>query len=156
MSSGASVSGKLEEDQNRSERKITTAQDRSPKTGGVRPLGWGTRSWAALFGVRRGSSFNAFDAGVMVIYSLVLAFAIHHYQPFADEAQAWLIARDCSLRELLLRRLHYEGAPALWPLFVRGICRLHLPYASVNWIAGGLALVGIYVLLRFSPFPRLF
>jgi hypothetical protein len=105
---------------------------------------------------RKGSGFDRFDATVMALYAGVLAWGIHFYQPFVDEAQAWLIARDSSLRELLLRRLHYEGAPALWPLLLWLANRLHLPYAGINWMGGCFAMVGIYILLRFAPFPRIF
>jgi len=105
---------------------------------------------------RKGSGFDRFDAAVLTLYAGVLAWGIYFYQPFVDEAQAWLIARDSSLRELLLRRLHYEGAPALWPLMLWVANRLHLPYAGINWMGGCFALVGIYILLRFAPFPRIF
>src|ERR1700694_2583137 len=105
---------------------------------------------------RKGTGFDRFDAAVLAVYAGVLAWAIHFYQPFVDEAQAWLIARDSSLPEILLRRLHYEGHPALWPMILRVAYRLHLPYGGINWMGGAFALVGIYILLRFSPFPRIF
>ncbi len=109
-----------------------------------------------LLTARKGTGFDRFDALVLAAYVAVLAFAIHHYLPFADEAQAWLIARDSSLHEMLFRRLHYEGAPALWPLILWVATRLHMPYAAINWMAGAFALPGIYLLLRYSPFPRIF
>jgi len=108
-----------------------------------------------LLSTRNRSGFDRFDAAVLALYAGVLAWAIHFYQPFVDEAQAWLIARDCSLGELLLRRLHYEGAPALWPLLLWVANRLHLPYAGINWMGGCFALAGIYILLRYAPFPRI-
>jgi len=109
-----------------------------------------------LLTARKGTGFDRFDALVLAAYIAVLAFAIHHYLPFSDEAQAWLIARDSSLHEMLFRRLHYEGGPALWPLILWVAIRLHMPYSGINWMAGAFALPGIYLLLRFSPFPRIF
>ena len=105
---------------------------------------------------RKGTGFDRFDAAVLAVYAGVLAWTIHFYQPFVDEAQAWLIARDSSLPEILIRRLHYEGHPALWPMILWVAARLHLPYDGINWMGGAFALVGIYILLRFSPFPRIF
>jgi hypothetical protein len=105
---------------------------------------------------RKGTGFDRLDGAVLAVYTGFLAWAIHFYQPFSDEAQAWLIARDSSLHELLLRRLHYEGAPALWPLMLWVACRLRLPYAGINWLGGCFGVAGIYILLRFSPFPRIF
>lgn len=115
-----------------------------------------TYSLRCLLAPRRDSRFDRFSVVVLLIYASILAFTIHHYLPFSDEAQAWVMARDCSLRELLLRRLHYEGHPPLWAIFVWSLCRLHVPYQATNWIGGAFALIGIHVWLRFSPLPALF
>lgn len=100
--------------------------------------------------------FEFIDGIVLALYTAVLSWDIYHHRPWIDEAQAWLIARDASLHELLLRRLHYEGAPALWHLILKCLVELHLPYAAMNWLGGAFALIGMYVFLRFSPFPRIF
>ena len=100
--------------------------------------------------------FEVPDAVVLVLYAFVLCWGIHDHRPWMDEAQAWLIARDDSMRDLLLRRLHYEGAPALWHLLLKCAIGLHLPYAGLNWLAGLFAFLGVFALVRFSPFPRLF
>jgi hypothetical protein len=105
---------------------------------------------------RKGTGFDRFDAAVLAVYTCVLGWAIPHHLPWTDEAQSWLLARDNSLRDLLLLRLHYEGAPGLWPLPMWVLTRLHLPYASINWLSGGLAVAGTFLLLRYSPFPRTF
>ena len=112
--------------------------------------------WSYFLSRRKEAGFDRYDAIVFAIYAAILALAIRHHIAWADEAQAWLIARDSSLHELLFRRLHYEGAPALWPLILWIAIRLHLPYTAIGWLSGALALPGIYLLLRYSPFPRLF
>lgn len=109
-----------------------------------------------FFKARQDTGFDRYDAIIFAIYIVILAFAIHHYLPFCDEAQEWLIARDSSLHELLFRRLHYEGHPALWALILWVATRLRMPYAGINWMAGAFALPGIYLLLRYAPFPRVF
>lgn len=117
----------------------------------------GSGSWLRrLLTPRTRPTLAAFDALALAIYAAILAFAIHYYQPFSDEAQEWLIARDCSLGQILLRRLHYEGHPPLWACFLWLLSRLHVPFAAINWISGGFALIGIYILLRYAPFPALF
>jgi hypothetical protein len=99
--------------------------------------------------------FELGDLLVLALYAVLLSLGIHHHLPWADEAQAWLLARDCSLHDLLLRRLHYEGAPGLWPIILWAAIRLHLPYAAMSWIGGGIAFCGIVLLLQLSPFPRI-
>ena len=73
-----------------------------------------------------------------------------------DEAQAWLLARDCSVGKLFFHQLHYEGTPGLWHLVLKSAIHLHLPYISLLYISGAFAAGGVYVLLRYAPLPRLF
>ena len=48
---------------------------------------------------------------VLAAYVIVVATVMCFHEPWFDEAQAWLIARDCSWREMILERPHYEGHP---------------------------------------------
>jgi hypothetical protein len=99
---------------------------------------------------------RAMDVVVFLLYAAILAYAIPHHLGSDDEAQAWLLARDNSLWTLLGYRYHYEGAPGLWPILLWSAARLHLPYASIHWIAAAFALSGVALLLRFAPFPPIF
>ena len=55
-----------------------------------------------------------------IIYSIVIIaficlsiFVGMKHEPRADEAQAWLIARDSSIKELFAYYLHVDGHPGL-------------------------------------------
>ncbi len=110
---------------------------------------------ARLLGWRTECSFGLFESIVLSLYGAVLATAIASHEPWGDEAQAWLIARDSSIWELLRHRLHYEGAPGLWHLLLAIFQRLGGTYPGMNWMGGIFALGGVFVLLRWSPFPLL-
>ena len=92
---------------------------------------------------------------MLIAYLGVLTLAIPSHEPWSDEAQAWLIARDNSLWQILRYRLHYEGAPGLWHILLHVFQRLHGGYGGFNWFAASFAVLGIVVLLRWSPFPLL-
>jgi hypothetical protein len=77
------------------------------------------------------------------------------HEPWSDEAQAWLLARDNSSWELIRHRLHYEGAPALWHLVIKIFQYAHGPYTGFGWLGAAFAVLGVYVFLRWSPFPLL-
>jgi hypothetical protein len=97
------------------------------------------------------------EAAVLVLYAAILATAVRHHLPGDDESQAWLLARDSSLRDLLLYRMHYEGAPGLWPLLLWLTSHgLHLPFAALGWLGAAFAFAGIAVLVMTSPLPRAF
>lgn len=93
------------------------------------------------------------EFGVFVTYVSMLCFVIPLHEPWVDEAQAWLLARDLDLCSLLFRNLRHEGHPALWYLLLWIPTHLHLNYAYFSWISGAIGSLGIYVLLRLSPFP---
>ena len=87
------------------------------------------------------------------LYGAVVTTAIHFHEPWADEAQAWQIARSLSLGRMF-QTLRYEGSPGLWHLLLWFLSRLHVSYAGMRWASGLVALGGIAILLRYSPFPR--
>ncbi len=107
---------------------------------------------------RVASSFNPWrripDFGVLGLWIAVVAFTIRHHEPFADEAQAWLLSRDLGYRYLVFHQIAYEGHPPLWftILWIANHA-FHLPYQSLNWIGGVCAFVGCWFFVRYSPFP---
>ena len=65
---------------------------------------------------------------VLAAYVIVVATVMCFHEPWFDEAQAWLIARDCSWREMILERPHYEGHPPLWWMMLAIPAKLGVPY----------------------------
>lgn len=88
-----------------------------------------------------------------IFYATVLLLLAHGHAPWFDEAQAWLIARDNSLFDILFHRMHYEGSPALWHILLWVLVRLGVPYAAIGYLSVILALVAGAIFLRFAPFP---
>src|SRR5271170_6363512 len=86
-------------------------------------------------------------------YGLLVGATIHRHEPWADEAQSWLLARDASLAQLWGHLLHYEGTPGLWQTWVHLLIRLGLPYSAYGFVSGSLGLIAVYLLLRYAPFP---
>ncbi len=100
------------------------------------------------------AQFGRLESASMLLYALLLAWCIPRHESWFDEAQAWLIARDSSLVDLLVHRLHYEGSPGLWHTLLWIETRLGVPFIGMQLIAGALATAGVYVGLRYSPVPR--
>src|ERR1700683_1182266 len=87
------------------------------------------------------------------VYLVLVAVTIHHHEPWADEAQSWLLARDASLAQLWGHLLHYEGTPGLWQTVLHALIRLGLPSSAYGFVSASLGLAAAYVLLRYAPFP---
>jgi hypothetical protein len=89
-----------------------------------------------------------------IAYTALLAFAIPFHEPWADEAQAWQLARSLSLPDLFRHYLRYEGSPGLWHLLLHLLVKLHVSYTGMHWISGAIALAGVTLLIFCAPFPR--
>jgi hypothetical protein len=90
----------------------------------------------------------------LILFGCLLAFAIPFHEPWADEAQAWMLARSLTVWQLFHTYLRYEGSPGLWHLLLWLLVRLHVSYTGMHWVCGLIAFGGISVLVLCSPFPR--
>ena len=106
-------------------------------------------TWRTRFG------FGALESALLALYTAILAFTIPYHEPWADEAQAWLIARDNSLWQILRYRLHYEGHPGLWHVLLHLFQQLGGRYSAIDYFGAAFAVAGIAIFLRYSPFPLL-
>lgn len=92
---------------------------------------------------------------VIAVYTAIVVVVMCFHEPWFDEAQAWLIARDCSWHDLLLVRPHYEGHPPLWWLLLAIPARLGVPY---EWGMKGVQLITavflVWLLVFRSGLPK--
>ena len=104
---------------------------------------------------KAGACFRIAAAEIVTlcIYAGLLAWAIPHHEPWADEAQAWQIASTLPLVQIF-HVLSYEAHPALWYICLWVLSRLHVSYAGMHWVAAAIGFSGVAVLVTTSPFPR--
>ncbi|WP_263353102.1 hypothetical protein [Acidicapsa acidisoli] len=95
------------------------------------------------------------EAISLTCYAVLVTFLTWFHQPWVDESQAWLLARDNSLGDIFLKRLHYEGTPGLWHLLLWIASRLHLSFTAMHWFTALIGVATAWVILRHSPFPRI-
>ena len=88
-----------------------------------------------------------------IIYAIVFAayicigiFAGIHHEPWADEAQSWLIARDSHTLIDLLRAVKYEGTMPTWHLINKAFQLAGLDYAHMFVISLTFSAVGVILL----------
>lgn len=92
---------------------------------------------------------------ILLIFVAGTLYTALHHEPWRDEADAWLAARDLPLSEMVPGWTAQAGTPLLWYLVLKAIVHSGLPYRAetiVNllfiWAAAGL-------LLFAAPFTRL-
>ena len=94
------------------------------------------------------------NAIVLLVYSGVVLFTVRYHEKWADEAQAWLIARDLDLKTIWFHELRYEGSPGLWHTILWVAQRVfHAPYDAISYIGVAFAIAGVAVLIFKAPFP---
>ena len=93
---------------------------------------------------------------IFIAYMAVVVVVMCFHEPWFDEAQSWLIARDSSFADLLTLRPHYEGHPPLWTLLLSITAKTGVPYEiglkGVQILCT--ALLGGWLIFR-APFSKL-
>ncbi len=92
-------------------------------------------------------------AGVAAAYALLVSVTILRHEPWADEAQAWLLARDAGLWDIWVHLMHYEGSPGLWQTLLHALVGIGLPYSAYNFVSGALGFAAAWMLIRYAPLP---
>ena len=95
------------------------------------------------------------DFGVLGAWIAVVAFTLRYHEKWADEAQAWLIARDLDLKTIWFHELRYEGSPGLWHTILWVAQHVfHARYDALGYIGMAGATTGVALLIFKAPFPR--
>ncbi len=95
------------------------------------------------------------EMAVLFIYMSALAAIMIFHEPWFDEAQAWLIARDAPIRDIMFLLPHYEGHPPIWHLILMPFARSGVPYElSLRIISFTFCSISIALLLFKAPFER--
>ena len=104
---------------------------------------------------KREHALRWLDFGILSAYAFAVAVAVAHHEPWADEAEAWLIARELPFRQML-SEMHFEVSPGLWHAILwLAQHGFHLPYSDMNWIGAAFAIAGAALLVLAAPFPRI-
>ncbi len=89
----------------------------------------------------------------LALYTALLIYVIPRHEPWADEAQAWELAKSLSLKSLFGTYIHYEGSPGLWHFLLWLLARMNVTYSGMHWFTGAIALTSAALLMLASPFP---
>ena len=93
--------------------------------------------------------------GLFLAYTVLGLIVLRHHEPWRDEAQAWLIARDLGFHDMLFKQMAHEGSPALWHLLNRLLIDLGLPYASQAYLNFAFAVGTVGIIFWRAPFSTL-
>lgn len=91
---------------------------------------------------------------IVLLLFVILSFIIClHHEHWADESEAWLIARDTNFYTLFFKYLHTDGHPALWHLVIKFFQMFGLTYDYFFIIPIIFSTIGVGIFLFKSKFP---
>ncbi len=88
---------------------------------------------------------------IFILYTIIMFFTVLYHEPWRDEAQAWLIARDLPFFSIF-SQMGYEGTPALWHVILAPFAKLGFPYISINLIHLAIIYFAAALFIYKSPF----
>ncbi len=91
---------------------------------------------------------------ILCAYIVIVALVASHHEPWRDEADAWLAARDAGPSELWSFFRH-GGTPGLWYFALMPLARAGAPYGAQEVLHVILACAAAAVILFLAPFPRI-
>ncbi len=89
---------------------------------------------------------------IIIVFVSLSFFVSMHHEPWADEANPWLIARDASIPDLFKVYLHSEGHPSLWYLILKFFQFCGLKYTNFYLIPILFSTIGLVIFLFKSNF----
>jgi hypothetical protein len=95
---------------------------------------------------------RGFAIALVAAFVLVTAFVAVHHEPWRDEADAWLYARDGDFSQVVNWTRH-AGTPALWYVVLGPLARSGAPYESQQWLHLIVIAAAVALLAMRAPFP---
>lgn len=94
------------------------------------------------------------DLLVLAAYIALNVMTVLHHEPWRDEAQPWMLARDAGFMDLLFREIPAQRHPSLWYLVLIPFAKSGLPYDTLFFLNIALMAAALAVFLFRAPFSR--
>ena len=92
---------------------------------------------------------------IFVVFLLLTSLIGINHEPWVDEAQSWIIARDASAFEIIWNIARYEGSFPLWHLTLKLFINLGLDYEQLYIVPILISAIGLIVFLKKVEAPKI-
>lgn len=89
---------------------------------------------------------------LLIVWFVVAAISTWFHEPWRDEADPWLYARDAPWSTFFSGG-RYAGTPTLWFLVQAPFARLGAPYEALGWLHLAIATAAMWLFLSRAPLP---
>lgn len=92
---------------------------------------------------------------VTVLYAVVTFIFVMHHEIWADEAQAWLVAKNLSVFDFsLFKHLVDDGHPSFFYLLIMPFAKMNLSIFVMQVLCWLSSVISVFLLLQYSPFNK--
>ncbi len=95
-----------------------------------------------------------FALGVTAAYGVLLALLAMRHEPWTDELNLWLIARDAPDWTAFQQIVDHGGHGRLWHTLQWLLARVTESFAAAQALQWAIATAAVWIQARFAPFPR--
>jgi hypothetical protein len=95
-----------------------------------------------------------FALGVTAAYGVILALLALRHEPWGDELNLWLIARDAPGWTAFQQIVDHGGHGRLWHTLQWLLARVTGSFAAAQALQWAIATTAVWIQARFAPFPR--
>jgi len=92
---------------------------------------------------------------ILFLYFCLGLLSIVNHEPWRDELQTWLVAKESKTIGELFHNIRYEGHPSLWFLILFGISKISDRFFFVQILHLSIATCAVSAFLFFAPFTKL-
>ncbi len=93
-------------------------------------------------------------AGIFLGYLIFNGILLAGHEPWRDEANVWIMARELSPLELF-REIRYQGHPCLWYLLIMPFAKIGLPFRTIGIVSYLVMAVSAGLFIFKAPFHKL-
>ncbi len=102
------------------------------------------------------SEHSSIPYSVFFLYIILLSIISYFHEPWGDEAQAWVIARDVSIHDMIFEIGHLEGHPPLWWIYLSIFAKNGLNYEfGLKLAAIIINSLSAYLIIFQAPFHKI-
>ena len=91
---------------------------------------------------------------ITIVFLAISLLIGYNHEPWVDEAQSWVIARDASVYEIVWDIARYEGTFPLWHLTLKLFMCFGLTYENLFIVPIIISLIGVIIFLSKVDAPK--
>lgn len=103
---------------------------------------------------RKGKINQIILAGIFLGYLIFNGVLLAGHEPWRDEANVWIMARELSPLELF-KEIRYQGHPCLWYLLIMPFAKVGLSFRAIGYVSYCVMAVSAGLFIFKAPFHKL-